>query len=104
MRHVAPPPDPVEPPASTLLGTWQRRTLAAIAEAALPAGRIFPGAGAHTIDKVEAFLGGVHDAAGHAAGAVLAALDGDALLHHRRTFASLTLAERLAILERWRGG
>ena len=96
MRHVV----PSDPP----LSERQRRTLVAVAEAAMPPGTIFPGAGAKTVEKVEQFLGQLHGLAGTAAGALLTALDADALLRHRRGFAALDPAQRLAILDRWRRG
>lgn len=102
MRHVA---EPLAPTGSDRpLSERQRRTLIAIAEATMPAGKIFPGAGAATVEKIELFLGQLHGMAGTAAGALLAALDADALLHHRRSLAAIEPAQRLAILERWRRG
>src|SRR5688500_14066795 len=94
MRHVQHGP----------LSERQRRMLVAIAEAALPAGKIFPGAGAHTIDKVEQFLALMPEIAGTAAGALLAAVDAEAYLRHGRGFTSLGLDDRLQILTAWRNG
>jgi choline dehydrogenase-like flavoprotein len=82
----------------------QRRTLIAVAEAALPAGRVFPGAGARTVDKVERFLGQLPEVAGTATGALLAALDADSLVRHLRPFAALSPEDRLDLLQRWRHG
>ncbi len=82
----------------------QRRTLTAVAEATLPAGKIFPAAGARTVDKVDAFLGGMPAAARTAAGALLVALEAEALLRHRGRFDTLTIAERLTLLQRWGDG
>lgn len=94
MRHLAP----------RSLSERQRRTLTAVAEAALPAGRHFPAAGAHTVDKVDAFLAGLPEAATAAATALLTALDAEAWVRHRAGFAALPVADRLAMLERWRDG
>jgi len=82
----------------------QRRTLTAIAEAALPAGAKFRAAGAHTIAKLEPSLDQLPEALGTGVSAVLAGLDADALLHHGRTLAAITPAQRLALLQRWRAG
>jgi choline dehydrogenase-like flavoprotein len=95
---------PATTPLDRPLSERQRRTLAAVAEAALPAGKIFRGAGPDTVDKVESFVGGLPGLAGTALGALLAALDADAWLRHRRGFAALPPADRLALLERWRAG
>ena len=102
LHAVRPPDDTTDRP----LSERQRRTLAAIAEAALPGGAIFPAAGPRTVDKVEAFIGevGVGGAANLGIGALLAALDADALLRHRRPLAALPPAARLEVLERWRRG
>jgi choline dehydrogenase-like flavoprotein len=94
MRNVATGP----------LSERQRRTLIAVAEAAIPAGEIFPAAGAMTVAKMEPFLSRLPEFANSAAGALLAALDADALLHHRRLFASLSVEDRVEVLERWRRG
>lgn len=102
MRHVAETLAPHEP--DRPLSERQRRTLIAIAEAAIPAGKIFGGAGAKTVDRVENILGQVHGLVSTGVGAVLAALDAEALLRHRRSFAAIEPEHRLAILERWRRG
>ncbi|MCE9573373.1 MAG: GMC family oxidoreductase N-terminal domain-containing protein [Deltaproteobacteria bacterium] len=79
------------------------RTLTAIAETALPAGRVFRGAGAATVDKVVAFLATEPEAAMAYRGLV-AAIDGHALMRHRRRFAELEPAQQLALLGDWRDG
>ena len=103
MRHVA---EPLAPHGTTdrPLSDRQRRTLIAIAEAAMPAGAVFPGAGAKTVARIEDFLGALHQVAGTAAGALLSALDAEALVRHRRGFAALDAEQRLAILDGWRAG
>ena len=55
MRHVAEPL--ASQPTDRPLSDRQRRTLIAVAEAAMPAGAIFPGAGAKTVDRVEHLIG-----------------------------------------------
>ncbi|HTJ46722.1 MAG TPA: GMC family oxidoreductase N-terminal domain-containing protein [Kofleriaceae bacterium] len=86
-----------------VLGGRVRKTIIALAETALPAGVHFPAAGEHTLAKVEQFL---RDDAMMATGyvAMLRALDAAALVRHRRLFADLDDARRLAILESWRVG
>jgi hypothetical protein len=80
----------------------QRSTLIAIAEAALPAGRIIPGAGAATVDKVGQFVETLPALVGRGLGGLLAGLDAAAWLHGRRSFARLPVAARLAVMEGWR--
>ncbi|MBK7196692.1 MAG: GMC family oxidoreductase [Myxococcales bacterium] len=87
-----------------MLSPAQRATYVAVAEAALPAGRFLPAAGAHTIGRVEAVLAKVPALAERGLGTLLGALDAAALLSHRRRFARLELADRLALLERWSQG
>jgi len=101
MRHVAALESAAAP---RPLSERQRRTLTAIAEAVLPAGRIFPGAGPQTVDKVEAFLDQLPGPFAAGAGALLTALDADAMLRHLRPLAQLSPEDRLALLERWRRG
>ncbi|MBI2893862.1 MAG: GMC family oxidoreductase N-terminal domain-containing protein [Deltaproteobacteria bacterium] len=81
-----------------------RKTALALAEAVLPEGKVFPGASEDDLDNLTAILENAWSHAGAGYRALLYALDADALLHHRRSFASLTADERVAILERWRHG
>jgi choline dehydrogenase-like flavoprotein len=81
----------------------QRRTLDALAEAVLPAGRFIPAGGAHTVARVEHELANL-PTLGSTIGALLHGLDAAAWLGERRGFARLSPARRLAVLERWRTG
>src|SRR5258708_5337517 len=84
------------------LSPAQHRTLAAVAEAALPAGRFVPAAGESTVNKVEQFLGELPLALQRGVAGLLHALDGSAWLSGRRSFAQLPIARRLAMLDGWR--
>jgi choline dehydrogenase-like flavoprotein len=86
------------------LSSVQHRTLVAIAEAALPAGRFLPAAGEATVGKVETFLGRLPGPVQRGVGGLLHALDASAWVGTRRSFARATLAQRLALLEGWRTG
>jgi choline dehydrogenase-like flavoprotein len=105
VHAVAPAPDrPADRRSDRRLSDRQRRTFVAVAEAAMPAGKIFRGAGEETVAKVEQFLSTVHDAAGTATGALLSALDAEAYVRHGRGFAALDVGDRLRILQGWRNG
>jgi choline dehydrogenase-like flavoprotein len=85
----------------SILSAHLRRTLLAVAETALPAGRHFPAAGDHAVDQVERFLAEDPMMATGYLG-ILRALDAEALVRHRRLFADLDDPRRLALLDRWR--
>ncbi|MSP60131.1 MAG: GMC oxidoreductase [Myxococcales bacterium] len=80
----------------------ERRGLAAVAETAVPAGRVFPGAGEACIAKVERYLADAGTAASTGYRALFYALDGAAILKHARGYENLTPGERLALLDSWR--
>jgi choline dehydrogenase-like flavoprotein len=84
-----------------VLSTSQRATLTAIAEAALPAGRLLPAGGAATVARVEEAFAGFPEVARRGWAALLAVLDGVAVVTRGRRFTSLTAADRLALLEGW---
>ena len=84
------------------LSSHQHRTLVAVAETALPAGRILPAAGEHTVDKVERFLDRLPGTLQTGIGGLLRGLDAASWIGERRAFASCTPAKRLALLESWR--
>ena len=84
------------------LSSVQHRTLVAVAEAALPAGRFIPAAGEATVGKVETFLDRLPSPLQRGVGGLLRALDASSWLGERRPFARATIAQRLAMLERWR--
>jgi choline dehydrogenase-like flavoprotein len=80
----------------------QHRTLLAVAEAALPAGRFLPAAGESTVARVEQFLGELPEALQRGVSALLRGLDATAWLTGRRPFARLAIPRRLALLDGWR--
>jgi choline dehydrogenase-like flavoprotein len=86
------------------LSPQQHRTWVAVAEAALPAGRYLPAGGEATVARVEAFARTLPAAAQAGMSALLRGLDAQALAVARRPFARAAPAQRLAVLERWRGG
>jgi choline dehydrogenase-like flavoprotein len=86
------------------LSQSQHRTLLAVAEAAVPAGRFIPAAGEATVAKVEQFLTTLPSSVQRGAAGLLRGLDGVAWLRERRPFAKLSAEKRLALLERWRTG
>jgi hypothetical protein len=82
----------------------ERESLARVARAAMPAGRIFPAAGEATVDKVDHFLALAGPTVSRGYRAMLRALDLAALLHHRRPLRRLDAGELDALLERFRRG
>ncbi|HVK85120.1 MAG TPA: GMC family oxidoreductase [Kofleriaceae bacterium] len=86
------------------LSPRQRETLTAVAETALPAGRLFPAAGAATVAKVETFVDTLPGPLLRGLGGLLSGLDAAAFLGERRAFARVSPERRLALLERWRTG
>ncbi|RMH38053.1 MAG: GMC oxidoreductase [Deltaproteobacteria bacterium] len=95
------PPRPDDP---ALLSARERAALRAIAEAALPAGRVFPAAGPEVTARVEAFFARAPVAVATAYRAALAALDAAAVVRRRSGLAALSPADRLALLEAWQRG
>src|SRR3990170_4996711 len=87
-----------------VLSERERALLLSIAEAALPAGAIFPAPGPRTIDRVDRFVGGLPDALGRSYKAMLQAINASALLWQLRPFDRLSIERRLQVLERWRQG
>jgi choline dehydrogenase-like flavoprotein len=86
------------------LSETQHRTLVAMAEAALPAGRFLPAGGEATARKVEGFLSKLPGPLQRGLGGLLRGVEGAAWLGERRSFAALSTDKRLALLERWRTG
>lgn len=82
----------------------ERAALAAVARAAMPAGRVFPAAGETTVTKLERFLASSPPAVAKGYRAMLWSLEASALLHHGRPLARLDDARLEALLERWRTG
>jgi choline dehydrogenase-like flavoprotein len=78
--------------------------LVAVAEAAMPAGRFIPAAGAATVAKVETFVDTLPSPLQRGLGGLLTALDATAWLTEQRPFLRVSPARRLAVLETWRRG
>ena len=74
----------------------------AVAETALPAGRILPGAGEATVRKVEQLVDRLPSPLQRGIGGLLRAVEVAAWLGERRPFARLSPARRLAVLDGWR--
>jgi choline dehydrogenase-like flavoprotein len=86
------------------LSSSQHRTLVALAETALPAGRFLPAAGEATVHKVERFLDRLPPPVQTGIHGLLRGLDAAAWVGHRRPFAKVATDRRLAMLEGWRTG
>jgi choline dehydrogenase-like flavoprotein len=82
----------------------QRETLIAVAQTAIPAGAWIPAAGAGTVDRLDKFLATMPAAMERGLGGLLTGLDAAAWLGHRKRFARVDAAGRLALLESWRHG
>ena len=81
-----------------------RETLAAIAETAIPAGRVMPGAGEPTVAKVEQMIDRIPRPLALGMTGLLRAVEAAAWLGHHRSFRRLSPAARLEVLESFRGG
>jgi len=78
-------------------------TLVALAEAVLPPGRIFPGAGARTAEKAARFVGTLPATLSTGFSALLVALEVWSRARTGSRFDALPLGRRLAVLESWEG-
>ncbi|HLL21209.1 MAG TPA: hypothetical protein VK427_03710, partial [Kofleriaceae bacterium] len=87
-----------------VLSPSMHRTLVAVAEAALPAGRFIPAANGKTVDKVLSFVGTLPSSLQTALAGLLRGIDAQAWLAHRRPYARLAPAKQLDILQRWKTG
>ncbi len=87
-----------------LFSERERAALVAIAEAALPAGAVFPGAGPAAVARVEQFIGGLPAPARTAYRGLIRTFEVLAVLHHGRRLTSLPVRARLGLLDRWRTG
>ncbi|MEO8705959.1 MAG: GMC family oxidoreductase [Kofleriaceae bacterium] len=86
------------------LSPSQHRTLVALAETALPAGRFIPAATEATAKKVEQFASTLPGPIQRGLDGLLRGLDVQSWLTARRPFAGASNAKRLEILEGWRRG
>jgi hypothetical protein len=82
----------------------ERAALGAVARAAMPEGRVLAGAGQAAADKVDAYLGATPAAVRTGFRAMLWALEGAALLRHRRRLEKLDERQLAALLDRWQNG
>jgi choline dehydrogenase-like flavoprotein len=86
------------------LSEHHHRTLIAVAETALPAGRFIPGANEQTVDKVEAFIEKLPSQLSFGLKGLLRGLDASSWLGERRPFVRVKPEKRLALLDSWRTG
>ena len=84
------------------LSPKQHRTLIAVAETVLPAGRFLPAAGEATVQKVEHFASMLPGPLQTGLAGLLRGIDALAWFHERRSFVRAAPARRLALLDRWR--
>jgi choline dehydrogenase-like flavoprotein len=96
--------DRPEPREKICLSERERRTLLAIAEAVIPAGRLVPAGGPRDVDKVDRLLAAAFPGMRSAFKAGIAALDAYAYARHFRSLASLSVEKRVQLLDRWRTG
>src|SRR5262249_51820240 len=86
------------------LSERERATLAAVAAAAIPAGRLLPGAGERTVGKTESFIAALPVATQTAIRVLLAAIDASAYASYLRPMAKLADERRLRVLGKWQNG
>ena len=89
---------------ASLFAAREHAALLAIARATMPEGRIFAGAGARAVDKVEKFLSLSPPSVARGYRAMLLAVEAWTLAAERARLASLPPETVLALLERWRAG
>ena len=96
-------PEPIRERA-TCLSQRERRILQAIAEAALPGGRVFPAANHVVVEKLDNFLALSPPVVAQTMRALLWTLEGAAALRYARPLTSLPSEKRLRLVESWRHG
>ena len=79
----------------------ERRVIAALAEAALPAGRFLQGGGEHTADQVMRWLDEAPASTAQALRAAYLATELGTMATHWRPFSSLPIETRMRVLEGW---
>jgi choline dehydrogenase-like flavoprotein len=82
----------------------ERGALSALARAAMPAGRVFPGGSGIAVDKVDNFLALSPPAVAKGYRAMLWALEANAMMKHLRPLEKLSDEQLLALMEGWRKG
>jgi len=80
------------------------KTLVAIAETALPAGRFIPAAGGNTVEKVLRFASSLPSPLHTGLAGLLRGIEAQSWLAERRPFARVAPDKRFAMLESWRKG
>jgi len=80
------------------------KTLVAIAETALPAGRFIPAAGGKTVEKVLRFASSLPSPLHTGLAGLLRGIEAQSWLAERRPFARVSPDKRLAMLDKWRQG
>jgi choline dehydrogenase-like flavoprotein len=88
----------------TRLSDGERVIALALAEAVLPPGRVFPGAGPKTVDRYEKIMSHAHPAGVHAFRAMLRTLELGAVASRGRRFSALARDDRERLLDEWRAG
>lgn len=83
------------------LGAHERRILRAVAEAALPAGRLLPGADDASVARIESLVVSQAHAALAALRVVLWAIEASTVARAGRPFTKLPLDRRIGFLESW---
>jgi hypothetical protein len=90
--------------AESLFSARERRLLAAVAETAMPAGSIFPGASEPAVGRLEAFMAPMGGMLAKGYKALLIAIDAASVIRFGQRFEDLLPDDRLSILESWRTG
>ena len=92
----------VDPPAKSPFGVREATIVVALAEAVIPAGALVEGGSWRSVDRLATFLARLSATQTQGIRALLWTLEGATLPTHRRPFSRLSLAERVAVLERFR--
>lgn len=87
-----------------MLTRSERSQLELLATTALPAGRLLPGAGAHTVRRLEAFLGELPPSFLAGYRKLILTLDAQALLQTRTRFSKLPFGRRVEVLDTLENG
>src|SRR5690349_7016830 len=91
-------------PLPQCLSDAERKTLRAVAEAAIPRGKWLPGAGERTTRRLEAFIAEAPPHVRDAWRLLLRLVDAAAIARYLRPMASLDTERRVAIMESFRTG
>jgi choline dehydrogenase-like flavoprotein len=94
----------IRPKPEAMLSPAERRTLLAVAEAAMPPGKKLPGAGPATVERVERFLAEVGPTVATAYRALITGVEAASRARTLRSFPSLDLDQRVRVLAWLQGG